>query len=571
MFFPIRNYTHHSILSSVQRPEKLVEICSKYEYKSCGLTDIDSVSASVAFTNACKKAGIKPVLGTEIIVENKGKLCLIAKNLLGWREILNLISVSNSEDRWNILPNLLIGDVLNTKNLIVIDGFDGSLSSVDDSYSPMINGNISDYYFTFDDETEDSIIPLAKKLNRKTVATFLSLYSDEIDYEDYKLISCIKNKCFLKSPKFINQVECNRYYSNEFTLVNPNLPWERFAKSQRDVCQEIDDLCDNYDINEKPKLPTFKCPNDIAELEYLTQLARNGYARKKLSSWDAKVYGDRAKKELAVIAKAGLSGYFLIVRDYILYAKSVGMLPGPARGSSAGSLISYLLDITNIDPIPYNLLFERFYNEGRNSPGKISYPDIDSDFPPYGREKIISYLRDKYGQDNIAQIMTLSTLQGRSAIREVLRVHEACDTNTLNTLSKVLPQEGQISDKLEEADEKSIINWTLDNDPEILETWCKKDEDGNLTGDLSQYFDQAIRIEGIIKSFGKHASGVVVSNENLNHSCPMIKEKNSAHKIIGFEKDSLEPLGHIKFDILGVSVLSKLTEVNQILSGAENE
>lgn len=574
MFIPLRNYTHYSILSSIQTPEGLAKQAKLAGYDSCAITDIDSVGGSVEFYQACKKNDIKPIFGAEIDVNNQGKLCFIAQNKDGWRELLNLISISNSDSRWIGVSSLKIEDIFNTKNLIVIDGFEGSLyKNKENNYLSDLNNNISNYFLTIEDfqsqesEKENKLTrEIASELNIPIVATSLSLYSDKENYEDYRLISCIKNSCTLKNPRIFNETDKKRFYSNKYCLHTLNSIPNNFSKDEFLNCKLIEDLCDDIDITENPKLPQFVCPDGLSEIDYLKQIAREGY-KKKSKNWDRELYGNRAKMELSIIEKTGLAGYFLIVRDYVEFAKNAKMLVGPGRGSAAGCLISYLIGITNIDPIPFNLLFERFYNDGRNSPGKISYPDVDTDFPPSGREKVISYIRNKYGENNVAQIATFGRLQGRSAIREVLRVHESCDMNTINLISKTFPQEGQISDKLEEADEKSIINWTLDNEPERIESWCRKDEKGELSGDLADFFKQAIRIEGIIKSVGKHAAGIIISSENLNYCCPMIRDKGSDNKIIGLEKDSLEKIGLIKFDLLGVSVLEKLSTVRDMLRG----
>lgn len=234
------------------------------------------------------------------------------------------------------------------------------------------------------------------------------------------------------------------------------------------------------------------------------------------------------------------------------------------HNSAAGSLVSYLLRITNVDPIPYNLLFERFYNDGRNTKDRIALPDIDIDFPIDSREEVISYVRNKYGYDKVAQIATFGRMQGRGAVKDVFRIHDVCDMKTINEISKKLPHEHEIADKLEEEGQESIIQWTLDNEPERISEYCRM-TDGEITGDYAQYFKQASRLEGIHKSQGKHAAGIIIAPKPLSELCPMIADKSSNEKICGMEMDSLEKMGLPKMDFLGIAALDKLSYVNNLL------
>lgn len=229
------------------------------------------------------------------------------------------------------------------------------------------------------------------------------------------------------------------------------------------------------------------------------------------------------------------------------------------HNSAGGSLVAYLLNITTIDPIQYGLLFERFYNAGRNTKDRVSLPDIDIDFPIEVREYVTNYLKNKYGPDKVAQMCTFGGLQGKSALKEVLRVHEACDNATMNRMTKGLPEEGKISDKLEESHETSILKWVLENEPNLLKDYCVMDSEGKLSGEYAVYFEQAIRLEGTYKSMGQHAAGIVISNEPLIDICPMMGDKTA------MEMDSVEALGILKADLLGVASLSKLMKINQLL------
>jgi len=332
--------------------------------------------------------------------------------------------------------------------------------------------------------------------------------------------------------------------------------------------QELDkiyDQCENYNILSKPVLPKFQTPNGETEKEYLRMLARQGW--KKLLSHKVteeahrQVYGDRFNKEFEVIEQADLFGYFLIVQDIIQYAKDQG------RGSAAGCLISYLIGITEVDPIEFDLLFERFYNSGRNTKDNISLPDIDIDIPGKKRDEIIDYIKSRYGYDNVSQMVTFGRLQGRSAIKEILRVNEACGFSVMNEITKYIPDEAAISDQLAEMDEedRSIIRWALQNNSKELYDYCHINDNGHFEGDYAEYFEQAIRIEGTLKTQGKHAAGVVISANKLSEVCPMVNSKSSKEKIAGLEMADLEALGHVKFDVLAINLLDKLMYIDKLV------
>ena len=271
--------------------------------------------------------------------------------------------------------------------------------------------------------------------------------------------------------------------------------------------------------------------------------------------------------EFDVIENANLFGYFLIVQDIVNHVNSQGWLSGPGRGSAAGCLISYLVGITKIDPIEFDLLFERFYNSGRNTETHVSLPDIDMDVPGNKRDDIITYLKDKYGKGNVSQMLTFGRLQGRSALKEVLRVNAACGFSEMNEITKAIPDEAAISDQLAEMDEedRSIIRWSLINNPEDLRDYCFINDRGELDGDYAEFFDQAIRIEGTFKTQGKHAAGVVISAEPLHKVCPMVNQKSGGEKIAGLEMADLESLGHVKFDVLGINLLDKIMKIKELV------
>jgi DNA polymerase-3 subunit alpha len=319
-------------------------------------------------------------------------------------------------------------------------------------------------------------------------------------------------------------------------------------------------------------LPPFDCPTGFDQDEYLRELCRHGWRDKianKIPKENQQPYLDRIKYELEVLQGAGLSSYFLIVQDIVNYVRANNWLPGPGRGSAAGCLVSYLIGITSIDPIKYNLFFDRFYNSGRNTKDHISMPDIDVDVPINKREEIIQYIKNKYGHDKVSQMITFNTIKGRGALKDVLRVYGNISFDEMNRITKNIPDEAKIADELqemkEETGEASIIRWALENNADKLKEWCYIDDNGELQGPLAKRFEQAIRLEGTKSNQSKHAAGICISSQPLKEVCPMVYDSKNYQLIAGMEMQDLESIGIIKFDILGIAYLDKIMLIKDLL------
>ena len=513
--------------------------CSENYYTACGIADYKSISGAVSFYQACIANNIKPIIGCSF-----DGFSLFAKNKDGWFDLIELVSSLDSKE--NIDTSRLL-TIANRGNMICI--------ASDESVSP-IKGE--DFY-------------------EKSEA-FMDIYYTEKEHAElHRVILCSSMKTTLpkisKEIKRGDAVDNQQFFeSNDFYLKNKTEIGEIIINDNKlDQLREIYDKCENYNILSQPILPRFDTPNNQTQKEYLRSLARDGWtkllAHKIKDPELKKVYGDRFRQEYEVIEQAKLFGYFLIVWDILNHCRSQGWMVGPGRGSAAGCLISYLIGITEIDPIEYDLLFERFYNAGRNTEDHISLPDIDMDVPGGKRDEIIQYLKDKYGSSNVSQMLTFGRLQGRSALKEVLRVNSACGFSEMNEITKYIPDEAAISDQLAEMDEedRSIIRWALINHPDDLRDYCYVGDDGRLNGDFAQYFQQAIDIEGTFKTQGKHAAGVVISADDLNKVCPMVNPKSGTEKIAGLEMADLEALGHVKFDVLGINLLDKLMMIKELV------
>lgn len=606
----LRNHSHYSLLSSISRCDQIAKVCKNSGYKYAGITDIATISGCVNFVQSCKKHDIQPIIGSEIILDNDSRITLICKNNEAWTQLLKIISISNKPENYKDTPKISFDELLkniNTDSFICIDGYVGSklfsvivpntecvFESLDDDtikdclvddYQNAAKAHIKDMrecfanYYLEINNADDESYPITKVVkdiitdvaNDICIPDTSSYYPERKDAIDHRVLICTKLKTTMKkldqkitekkdldSLRFIRS---SAYYikSKEFIKENYNA---KHLKNLMKIVSCIEDI----KILSNPRLPAFDTPDGNNEDEHLKQLCRNGWTRLVKQRVDASkldAYKDRVLKELEVIKKAKLAGYFLIVQDYVNHFRDKGCLVGPARGSGGGSLVCYLTGITLIDPIEYGLLFERFYNEGRNTEDHISLPDIDVDFPPDYREEVIEYLKNKYGEERVCQMLTFGRLAGRSILKEVLRVNESCSFDQMNLITEKIPNEAAISDLLEEMENPSVIRWVLENDKNALINFCWLDENDELQGEYAKIFQQAMRMEGIFKTQGKHAAGVVIASDNLQEICPMVKSSRSTEQIAGMEMGDLEAIGCVKFDILGVNLLKKIAETVQ--------
>lgn len=606
MYFPLRIHSHYSLLMSTLKPEDISEVCKKNKYKAAGLTDFTSVSGCAAFQKECKKLGIKSILGCELLITDNpdrqaSTITLLAKNKSGWNTLLNIISICNESENFKKYPTIKLDDLkkFDLSDFICIDGYVNSLfhysifSDVKSSYFIQDYDELAescldrrweekaaiyvaemqkifpDYYLectTPDCCSDINPLPLLITNCIKSISDLFKVkcvvdnpvyYQNNTGSIDHRVLLCSKLKCVMSSLS--TKISNGGLLENQLNIFLKST-YFKFNDIPQSTHEEIYNKCEDYNILSQPKLPKYDC-GQLSELEALKSLCRIGWksvleeSGVLINQETKNIYRDRVLQELEVIEKAQLAGYFLIVQDYVNEFRNKGYLIGPGRGSVGGSLIAYLTGITLVDPIVYDLLFSRFYDSSRVVAGKISLPDIDVDFPPEIREEVIAYLKTKYGPDKVAQIATYGRLQGKSALKEVLRINEYCSFEQMNNITSCLPNEGAISDQLEEMEEPSIIMWALEHEADKLRDYCFI-KDNELHGEYSKAFSQAIRLEGINKNLGKHAAAVIISSERLDNFCPMIRANASSEKYIGYDMYSVEDVGGVKVDILGLSALT---------------
>ena len=616
-YVPLHCHSMYSLLDGLSKPEQIAQRCKEIGASACALTDHGNIAGAIKFYSAMKNAGIKPILGCELYIceqspaikekENRSlsHFIILAKNYQGWKDLIKIISESNKPEYYYHKPRLNLDTLgeLNSGNLLAITGHLGSTlaDAILDEYTlkpnwlelgishvnklkQLFNNDVfleaqlmDKDNLTIQEDLTNAIRQIGKETNTYVICTPDAHYCRREDAVDQRILLC--NNLKTTFPEISRKISNNEDVplSCFFTSDSYHIPSQEEIASLHTL-EEISNtnfvanLIENYDILSNPKLPPFDCPSGYDQDEYLRQLCRNGWREKILDiipQEKQQPYLDRIKYELEVLQGAGLSSYFLIVQDIVSYVRDSKWLPGPGRGSAAGCLVSYLIGITSIDPIKYNLVFERFYNSGRNTKDHISMPDIDVDIPINKREIIIQYIKDKYGHNKVSQMVTFNTVKGRGALKDVLRVYGNIGFEEMNRITKNIPDEAKIADELqemkEETGEASIIRWALENNADKLKEWCYIDELGQLQGPLAKRFEQAIRLEGTKSNQSKHAAGIAISANPLDQTCPMVYDNKNNQLIAGMEMQDLESIGIIKFDILGIAYLDKIMTIQDIL------
>lgn len=521
--------THYSLNKSIITSDSLANLYKEYGFKVCPIIDINNICSSVQHVKACKKHELKPVIGTEITLKEQGSnLRLIARNLEGFRALNIIVGLANKQ-----LPiEISLEEVQSlSDNLLIIGPPD-----LKDKFSTyFVENEVVDYdcrYLTQDQHIEFQVVTAigAKSTIRKC---------NERGYPLYKFFA--KNQYYVRTKE-----QLLKEFSRE-QILNTNKLFE---------------LVEEFNFLQGPQLPKFECPNGVSSDAYLLKKCTDGF-NIKLKGKNKEKYIERLDEELGVFKEAGLADYFLIVADIFDFCKEKKYLTGVSRGSVGGCLVAYLLDITKIDPLQYKLIFSRFYNKGR----KGSLPDIDFDIPKFAREDVINYVVGKYGKDKVSHIATYQTLKGRSSLKAVFRAFDM-PFSEINRITENIEDEAKIADELNE-EQSSIVYWALQNKPECFREWCNLNEDGTLGGTYANEFQMAINLEETKMNQAKHASGIIVATQNLNEIVPMIYDKNSKRQIVGYEMDDASSIGLLKIDILGLSSLDRIMDIQQLV-GEQN-
>lgn len=546
MYVPLVCLTHGTPLVSQMFPEEVAEFAKEAGYKSIGLADHDQLYMCVKYDAAMKKAGLKPMLGVQLKLfggDEETYVNIYAKNKAGWQELLYILYKANDPATYKVGPRMDVFEFIQRLkgNLVVV---------VRDGFVDLFEKHYPAAYVGLDPISYPEKLDELRASSLRKVALSPNHYCKPSQWHINKHLLANHLKTTIKDgkhPLFTN----NSYY----VLSEQDLLERGISQEEIDRTGEIYDSIEEFSITYKQELPHFNTPNGESQADFLRSLCRDGFKRLGLAGEE---YVNRIKHELEVIAQADIAGYFVIMQDIIKWAKSKDILIGIGRGSAGGCLTSYLVGITNVDPLKYNLLFERFYSADRGG-----LPDIDTDVPPTKRDLIIEYVENKYGAERFAQLATFNTLKGAAGLKTIFRA-TGMDASEQNFITKRMPEEATVAPQLkaqkDEIGSDSLILWCINNMEEFAQ-WCSKD----FTGPYAQEFESAIAIDKVIQSRSKHASAYALANEPIYRKAPLIWDVAAERYVVGVNMDDAEKLGLVKLDLLGLDLLDKADYIRKRL------
>ncbi len=567
-FVHLHVHTEYSLLDGACRIDRMFDRLKELGQTAIAITDHGVMYGCVDFYKAAKKAGVKPIIGCEVYVATRSRfdkvnridgsnhLVLLCKNETGYKNLIKLVSAGFIEGFYSkprvdkelleqhheglvCLSACLAGEI--PQALLAGDYEKAKATAL---YFNDLFGQ-GNFYIEIQDhgiDAQQQILPLLIRLARETgiplVATNDAHYLRKEDSKMQSILICIQ------TGKTVQDADKLEFETDEFYLKSTEEMYDLFSIAP-DACEntvKIAEMC-NFDFEfGVTKLPYFEAPDGMDNQVYFEKLCREGLVRR---------YGDvvtdemreRLEYEIDVIRRMGYTNYYLIVFDFINYAKQQGIPVGPGRGSGAGSLAAYCVGITNIDPIRYNLLFERFLN-----PERVSMPDFDVDFCYERRQEVIDYVNEKYGHDHVAQIITFGTMAARAAIRDVGRVL-GMPYAQVDSISKMVPMEL-----------KMTLNRALEVSPELKAQY-------EADPQVKELIDTAIKIEGMPRHASTHAAGVVITREAANEYVPLAS--NDGVPVTQFTMTTIEELGLLKMDFLGLRTLTVIKNAEEMVRRRE--
>ncbi|MCY7736627.1 DNA polymerase III subunit alpha [Bacillus safensis] len=548
-------HSGYSLLSSAAKVKELVLKAKELGCKALALTDDHVMYGTVEFYKECKKHGIKPVIGltASVFIDEQETeaypLVLLAKNNEGYQNLIKISSVLKSKSKAGLkekwLKSYHRGLIAITpgasgyiETLLQHDQIEEAREAAKQLKHIFGEGHvyIALQPFQQDESLTSKLRDVSQSVDIPLVATGDVHY---INREDKMAYTCLKA---IKAGDQLSEIEEDRG-EKHFRSFEEMLEWYRDDRELLTRTVEIADRCE-VDLNlGQTKLPSYPTPDQSTADQFLRRVCAEGMKQRKIASHDT--YVKRLEYELSIIQKMNFSDYFLIVWDFMKYAHDRGIVTGPGRGSAAGSLVAYVLFITDVDPIRHGLLFERFLN-----PERISMPDIDIDFPDTRRDEIISYVKDKYGDMHVAQIVTFGTLAAKAALRDVGRVM-GIDSKAADRLAKLIPSKPGTT--LKEAVTASSE----------LKTMLQQSEE------LRKVFQTALKVEGLPRHTSTHAAGVVLSEEPLTEVVP-IQDGHEGVYLTQYAMNYLEDLGLLKMDFLGLRNLTLIESIKNQIERQEN-
>ncbi len=560
-FVHLHVHSHYSLLDGLTKIDDLVESAKADGAPAVALTDHGVMYGAIEFYKKCKKEGIKPIIGVEAYLttgsrhdrtirpgeRNYYHLVLLAKNNIGYHNLMKLTSIAHVEGfyykpriDWEILSQHCEGVIATSSclageipRLLLAGKQEQAIEKINDYQALFGKEN---FFLELQDHPEipdqmklnDLLVELSKELKVPLIVTNDVHYLKAEDDEAQDILLCLQNKSKKEDTNRMSMLGVNYSLKPEAQIA------EAFAHVPEALenTVKLAEMCDVKLNLDEVQLPHFEVPAEFDGNSYLRKLALEGFTKRYGKSYEEidQLYRDRVDYELEVVAKMGWPSYFLIVADFVNWAKAQGIIVGPGRGSAAGSLVCYLLGITNLCPIEYNLVFERFLN-----PDRISMPDIDLDFADSRRNEVLEYVQNKYGSDHVAQIITFGTMAARAAVRDVGRVlnypYDYCDK-----LSKAIPPLTKLKDALVRSPELKALY----TEPEA-----------------KRIINYALKLEGVSRHSSVHACGVLITKNPLTDYVPIQFASTSDKSLVSqYSLHPIEDLGLLKMDFLGLSNLT---------------
>lgn len=576
-FVHLHLHSQYSLLDGAIRFDEVFDLAKKYRMDTVALTDHGNMFGAIEFYQMAIKHGIKPIVGCELYVapgsrferktaaeggEGAFHLTLLVKNRTGYFNLIKLISLAHIEGFY--YKPRVDKELLSKyhEGLICLSGClkgEVALQAGRGEMKRAIQA-AEEYRTIFDDRrffielmkngvenqalVNERLLEISRELFIPVVATNDCHYLHREDAQAHEVLLCIQ------TGKTLSDRERMRFSSDEFYFRSPQEMMDLFRDTPEAIAHtmEIAEAC-NLELKfDEKHIPRITVPSGESPDSHLERLAREGLEKRLLPDRDSENFEERASRyrgrleeELKIIKSMGYPGYFLIVADFIHYAKQKGIPVGPGRGSVAGSLVAYALHITDLDPLEYDLIFERFLNPGRRS----SMPDVDVDFCMEGRDEVIRYVMDKYGKENVAQIITFGKMQARAVLRDVGRVM-GIPYAEVDRIAKLIP--GALNISLEEALEKETQ----------LKEMIQKDSK------VASLFKIARSLEGLTRHASTHAAGVVISNRPLMDYLPLYRGQDG-EVVTQYAMKEVEAIGLVKFDFLGLKTLTMVNHAIELI------
>ena len=554
MLIPLRNYSNYSICESNIKIQDIVDFANDKNLIAIALTDYKLLSGVLEFSTKLQKKGIQPIIGIDVdYITSLGHQCrltLIAKNQDGYKNLNILSTKINTESNFNLsISNIA---EFSNGNILILGGLYSYFYELSINKKNLKNANleiqqlksifINDIFFEYDLNLDNSLLnEISKELKISSFLSSFSFYKNLHDFKSMQILHCLKNGEYLQNSSFKIK---NKYSLNDKELFS-NKTYSDLIENSKLIVNKI-----QFFLEEKPiSLPNFSSDPNTNEDKELIQQSRSGldlrlkkiFKNVAIEEFNikSKIYRDRLEYELNVIINMKFSGYFLIVSDFIRWAKTQSIPVGPGRGSGAGSIVAWSLLITDVDPIQYGLLFERFLN-----PDRVSMPDFDIDFCKSRRDEVIEYVQKKYGYQNVAQIITFGTMISRGILKDIGRV-EGIPYSEVERLVNKIPY----------------------NPVHPLSISELKNNHSEQLGELanSEMMDKAESMEGALRNVSTHAAGIIISSEKLYGNIPLFKDQGSEIMATQFNMKDCEKAGLLKFDFLGLANLTIIDETLKLI------